>query len=379
VDRPPYPLPPGTTFFFTPQGHGAQVLRAGGTPSPIGIRMILPNVDQLPPGTRVDLTHYSYYRGGWTTYGQGTVSEDGRQIVPDVGVEFKRLGCGYVLGPDQAFAAPIVAGLRAVDPVDLGTGLFTMEKVDLMLPDVIPIVIQRQYRPGNISPRVFGDSISHSYAQYLVGDQTTFSYTQLVLPDGAKIRFNRISPGTDKPGAIMEHSATPSPFYKARLTWNTPRNGWDIRLLDGTVYQFTATGDPGPWLIGIRDRVGNQLTISRTWPGSTVPITRITSPNGRWVEFTYITVNTVVLISQIRDNLGRSVSYTYHPSSFLLKTVTDAAGGVTEYTWTSGRIVTIKDPRNIVFLTNEYDAQGRVTRQIQADGTFYRLAYAVDG
>jgi RHS repeat-associated protein len=379
VDRPPYPLPPGTTFFFTPQGHGAQVLRDDGTPSPIGIRMILPNVDRLPPGTRVDLTHYNYYRGGWTTYGQGSVSDDGHQLVPDPGVEFKRLGCAYVLGPDQASAAAIVAGLRAVDPIDLGTGLFTMEKVDLVLPDVIPIVIQRQYRPGNTSPRLFGDSMSHAYMQYLVGDQTTFSYAQLVLPDGAKIRFNRISPGTDKPGAIMEHTATPTAFYKARLTWNTARNGWDITLGDGTVYQFTASGEIGPYLMGIRDRTGNQLTISRTMPGNNTLITRITSPNGRWVDFSYINVNSVMLISQIRDNLGRIVSYTYHPSSFLLRTVTDAAGGVTEYTWTAGRIATIKDPRNIVFLTNEYDALGRVTRQTQADGTFYRLAYTVNG
>ena len=379
VDRPPYPLPPGTTFFFTPQGHGAQALRADGTPSPIGVRIILPNVDHLPPGMRVDLTHYSYYRGGWTTYGQGTVSDDGRQIVPDPGVEFKRLGCGVTLGSDSTGLNPIVAGLSDGDPVDLGTGLFTMAKADLMLPDVIPIVIQRHYRPGNFSPRVFGDSVSHSYAQYLVGDQVTFSYAQLVLPDGAKIRFNRISPGTDKPGAIMEHTATPTAFYKARLTWNTPRNGWDITRADGTVYQFTAIGNPGPWLIAIRDRIGNQLTLSRSYPGTSAAVTRVTSPNGRWVDFTYITVNMNLLISQIRDNLGRTVSYSYYPGNFLLKTVTDAAGGVTEYTWASGRIATVRDPRNIVYLTNEYNAQGRVTKQTQADGTFYQFAYTVDG
>jgi len=380
VDRPPYPLPPGTTFFFTPQGHGAQVLRADGTPNPTGVRIILPNVDHLPAGARVDLTHYNYYRGGWSTYGQGTVSDDGRQIVPDPGVEFKRLGCAFSLGPDSAFAAAILAGLRDGEPVDLGTGLFTLEKVDLVLPDVIPIVIRRQYRPGNYNPRIFGDYISHSYLMYLVGDQTTYSYAQLVLPDGIKVRFNRTSPGTDKPGAIMEHTATPTAFYKARLTWNATRNGWDITLRDGTVYQFTASGDLGPLLIGIRDRAGNQLTISRAMPGNNVPITRITSPNGRWVDFSYIAVNTVYLISQLRDSLGRTVNYAYYPGgSFSLKTVTDAAGGVTEYTWASNRIATIKDPRNIVFLTNEYNAQGRVSKQTQADGTFYQFAYTVDG
>lgn len=379
VDRPPYPLPPGTTFFFTPQGHGAQVVRTDGAASPAGVRIVLPNVDRLPSGTRLELTHYSYYRGGWTTYGEGVVSADGRQIVPDPGAEFKRLGCAHVLGPDQASPAAIPGGLRDLDPIDLATGLFTMEKVDLMLPDVIPIAIRRQYRPGNVNPRLFGDSMTHTYMQYLVGDQTTFSYAQLVLPDGGKLRFNRTSPGTDKPGAVMEHTATPTGYYKARLSWNAPRNGWDITLVDGTVYQFTASGEIGPYLMGIRDRLGNQLTISRAMPGNNVPITRITSPNGRWVDFSYVTVNTMLLISQIRDNLGRTVSYTYHPGSSLLKTVTDAGGGITEYTWSSGRIATIKDPRNIVWLTNTYDAQGRVARQTQADGTFYQLAYIVDG
>jgi RHS repeat-associated protein len=379
VDRPPYPLPPGTTFFFTPQGHGAQVLKADGTPSAAGVRVILPNADQLAPGTRLDLTHYSYYRGGWTVYGQGAVSADGRQIVPDPGVQFRRLGCAFSLGPDQSIWAATLEGLLGGDPVDLGTGIFTMEKVDLVLPDVIPIVIRRQYRPGNVNPKLFGDYMSHAYMQYLVGDQTTYSYAQLVLPDGAKVRYNRISPGTDKPGAIMEHTATPTVYYKSRLTWNTPRNGWDITFRNGTVHQFTASGEIGPYLMGIRDRAGNQLTISRNYPGSNVPITRITSPNGRWVDFTYTTINTVLVISQIRDNLGRTVSYAYQPSSTLLKTVTDAAGGVTEYTWASNRIATIKDPRTIVWLTNEYDAQGRVTKQTQADNTFHQFAYTVDG
>ena len=67
--------------------------------------------------------------------------------------------------------------------------------------------------------------------------------------------------------------------------------------------------------MGIRDRAGNQLTISRAMPGNNRHITRITSPNGRWVDFSYITVNTVLLISQLRDNLGRTVSYTATPTT----------------------------------------------------------------
>jgi YD repeat-containing protein len=42
-------------------------------------------------------------------------------------------------------------------------------------------------------------------------------------------------------------------------------------------------------------------------------------------------------------------------------------------------MLTIKDARGIVYLTNEYDANGRVTLQTAADGTTYHVAYTLDG
>src|SRR2546422_8178658 len=49
------------------------------------------------------------------------------------------------------------------------------------------------------------------------------------------------------------------------------------------------------------------------------------------------------------------------------------------YDGTSQRIARITDPRNITYLTNEYDAQGRVIRQTQADSGVFTFAYAVVG
>src|SRR2546422_6267649 len=46
------------------------------------------------------------------------------------------------------------------------------------------------------------------------------------------------------------------------------------------------------------------------------------------------------------------------------------------YDGTSQRIASITDPRNITYLTNEYDAQGRVIRQTQADSGVFTFAYA---
>jgi len=42
-------------------------------------------------------------------------------------------------------------------------------------------------------------------------------------------------------------------------------------------------------------------------------------------------------------------------------------------------MLTLKDARGIVFLTNQYDANGRVTLQTQADNTTYQFAYTLDG
>ena len=41
-------------------------------------------------------------------------------------------------------------------------------------------------------------------------------------------------------------------------------------------------------------------------------------------------------------------------------------------------MLTIKDARGIIFLTNEYDDGDRVIKQTQADGSTYQFAYTVD-
>ncbi len=388
IDRPPFPLPKGATFFFTPQAHGALVQRPDGAPNPTGVRFILPNPDGLPPGTRVALQSYEPGKQ-WFTYGQGLVSADGTQIVPEAGVEFHRVTCALTLGSPVAFLAAILGGLRVADPVDIATGIFTMEKTDLVLPDVIPIVIKREYRQNDnvIRNGEYGVSQSFFYQMMLVGDNTTYTFAELVLGNGTRVYYQRTSPGTDRESAVMahtgtaQHPASPTGFYGSVLSWNATRPGWDITFKDGTIYQFPEFGHLGNPLTAILDRLGNQLTVSRSGLHGEF-IDRITSPNGRWVEFTNDTTNGMVM--QIRDNLGRTVSYTYNEDRRLWK-VTDAGGGVTIYTYNAqatpyALIQTITDARQIVYLTNVWDlTKRRVTRQTLADGGAYQFAYTEDG
>src|SRR5262249_16931773 len=152
---------------FTPQAHGARVMRPDGTPSPKGVRMILPNIDNLPAGTVVSLWSYDAHRS-WFSYGQGTVSANGRQIIPDPGVEVHGLPRCFPPGNQNAAPSvnPTLDGARDGDPVDLATGLFVYEKVDLVVEDVIPIVFKRQYRQGGVG-NILGLRTNTPYQMYL--------------------------------------------------------------------------------------------------------------------------------------------------------------------------------------------------------------------
>ena len=60
-------------------------------------------------------------------------------------------------------------------------------------------------------------------------------------------------------------------------------------------------------LQAIRDRFGNTVTVQHA-SGQTGNITRVVSPNNRWVAFTY---DVSGRITQALDNIGRTVGYQY--------------------------------------------------------------------
>ncbi|MDT5268357.1 MAG: hypothetical protein QOH49_543 [Acidobacteriota bacterium] len=370
IDRTPFPLPPSVIVpvFFTVQPGAARVI-------PPRARVIYPNYAGDRPGTRMNFWNYDPEGKGWYVYGQGTVTADGRQVVPDPGVVLYEF-TGFMINrngmPPPPGSGPNPGSDDDGDPVDLSTGLFVYDHTDFILPDTLPVTLTRTYRPQDSASRAFGIGTSHPFDLYLYSAQE-YVVADLILPSGGRIHYNRISPGTSYSDAEFEHTSSASVFYKSRLKWNG--NGWDLKLNNGITFVF---GDEAP-LNAIRDRYGNKITISRAstngFGSPTGPVTRVTSPNGRYINFTNDASNRV---TQARDNVGRTVNYTYDTSGRLWK-VTDPLGNVTEYGYdTSNRMLTVKDGRAITFLTNQYDANGRVTRQTQADGTTYLFGYTLD-
>jgi RHS repeat-associated protein len=391
LDRPPFPLPQGVPvpIYFTIQP-GVSYIKVLNNTGPKGARLFYPNAHLFPPRTPFQFWNYDADQKGWFIYGQGHVSADRSQVVPDPGVEIYEFTGAMVSNPGNAPPDGPRPGNNDNDgdPVDLGTGLFIYEKTDLVLPDVIPLVLTRTYRQNDPQSRAFGIGTSMPYDMFMVGDNNTFpegyTFQDLILADGSRIHFQRTSPCTGANGycdftnAIYEHTTSSTDFYGAILKFQncSPSGIWTLTKKDGTVYCFPdsdASNNPRSAApTGIQDRYGNSLIFTRD---SSHNLTQIATPNGRWINFTYDAGNRII---QAQDNIGRTVTYSYDAGGRLIQ-ITDANGGVWNYTYDAfSQMTSIQDPRGIFYLTNQYDTNGRVVRQTQADNTTFLFSYITD-
>jgi RHS repeat-associated protein len=181
-------------------------------------------------------------------------------------------------------------------------------------------------------------------------------------------------------------SVTDAASDTAQFTYNYG----ELKLKNGTLYGFPANGTTpaASALVSITDRYSNQLTITRDATYNN--ITQITSPNGRWVQFTHDSSNRLTHAS---DDLGRTVTYTYDTcDTGFLCSVKDANGGTASYSYYTssnpppsgdgglGNMSKIVDPRGNAQMTLIYDTNGRVKSQTLADGTStFQFAYMLPG
>lgn len=373
VDRPPYPTPVPFTTYFTLQPGGAYV--DGDTSK--AIKVIYPNYQGLRPGATADLWNYDPASGGWKLYGHGKVSKDGKQVIPDESAGFHQimsfgLGIGNNTEPNPG---PTPNGCNAADPVDCGSGLFSHTVTDLIVNDVIPISVTRLYRTNDNVSREFGVGANLSYAMWLSTTNANNGAT-LIRGDGSRINFTPISGS----GAPYHNTDSPTEFLGSTLVLDTTTDLWHLTLRDGTVYTFYNAYYPNQ-LISIADRNGNTVTLtvqtnSSCGTGNPLPITQVTSPNGRYIQFTY---DTSCRITQAVDNTGRSVSYTYDSAGHLQK-ATDADNNSEIYAYdpTTNNMNSITDKRGNTEVQIVYDANGRVQQQTLADGAVWKFAYTLN-
>ncbi|WP_416963453.1 RHS repeat-associated core domain-containing protein [Streptomyces sp. Agncl-13] len=370
IDRPPFPLPKNSIVpvYFTVQPGGTYVF-------PKGAQIIYPNYTHEPPGTQVDFMDYDPGGKGWYVYGHGKVNADATQVVPDsktrvwafTGAMFNTTNLPNWLPSWLDDTIDWLSG----DPVNLSTGLLTDAHTDLAVDDALtPVDITRTYWQGDTASRAFGIGRDLTYNAFLHSEEQ-YQEVDLYLPGGQKIHYDRTSAGTSFLDAVFELTGASGQFRGTKIDWNG-NTGWDLTFPDGTVWVFPQYAP----LKEIRDRYGNTLSLTRAYT-TRGNLTRLTTSGGRWIALTYDAHNRV---TQARDNAGRTVSYTYD-SAGRLDTVTDPAGKVSSYTYdgTSNRIATAKDARGIVYMSNTYNADGRVQHQTLTEGQEYSFAYTTTG
>ncbi len=375
VPRLPDSAAPRTVYLMSFEKHGGGV---SNKPVPV----IMPNETGADPGTRLEFWYYDKSPDPdpashqWKRAGSGTVSPDGRSVIPETGVGMPRFCYAYStdVNSTNTQTCPPDAECKQADPVDVTSGVFSMEKTDMVLPGVLPVHITRTYRSKSEGIGPFGQGGSFNYHLYL---SVVGSALRLQLPDQSRYLF---SPDPDG-----KYRNTAYPFLKGAAITRLGSTD-ELRWRDGMVYVFNSSG----WLIAQRDRYNNTIQIIRD--GVTPRIVEIREPSGRTLTFTYTTVKRGFalfdVIASITDPLGRTVRYTYYVgSNGRLSRVTDPAGGVTTYTygeyaqsyyWNEG-MLSITDARGIPYLQNQYDTNGRVKKQILADGGTYTFAYTLAG
>ncbi|MEU7854269.1 RHS repeat-associated core domain-containing protein [Nonomuraea sp. NPDC049141] len=366
IDRPPFPLPPNgiVPVYFTVQPGGTFVF-------PDGARVVYPNYTKLPPGQTVDFWNYDPERQGWHVYGHGKVSADATQVVPDPGTKVWSFYGGMFNTASlpkwlQGWFKDVWDWING-DPVQLSTGQLMDSRTDLAVDDVLPIEVTRTLYQGDTANRDFGIGQIGAYNAFLHSEQQ-YQEVDLYIPGGAIIHYVRTSPGTGFGDAVFAAVNTPGEYRGSTIRRDNTRDGWELWRRDGMRYYFPQYQP----LAEIRDRNDNTITLTRD---GQLNLVQITSPNGKWIKLAYNANNRV---TGLRDNIGRTVGYTYNTGG-RLETVTDTGGKVMRYTYDSaGRMFTATDTRGITYLTNEYDAAGRVAKQTLTDGQIYTFDYVTD-
>ncbi|MBT2745867.1 MULTISPECIES: RHS repeat-associated core domain-containing protein [unclassified Lysobacter] len=348
VNRAPFPVKENHPMAFTLEPGGAQV--QGLTPTASGgIRVYYPNYDRKPAGTSADFWIYDP-REGWRVYGQGTVSADGRQFEPERGVALHQTMGGMYsvpnndpppkdgMPPDQDGKCPDPncadqsakgggAGTEG-DPVDLHTGDFIYADTDVTINDVVPLTIERHYRPRDMGKREFGLGMSLGFGHYLQRTSDDYAGIRIVLPNGSAVLFDRLS-GTGAQGEWRQHgSRTAYAGAVMRSIFDSDPEqpygrAYRVTLRDGSQMQFGSYNNTR--LQWVQDRFGNQTRLVY----NAGLLTQLVSPNGRIVTFTYDSQNR---IKTAKDHTGRTWTYDYNDKG-LLSTVTYPDQTTKRYTY----------------------------------------------
>ena len=266
--------------------------------------------------------------------------------------------------------------------VDLHSGMFVLRQTDLFVPDVMPLVLTRTYRPWSLYVRAFGVGSNHPYDICPTGTRFPYTYQDLNLEDDRQIHFPRISKGTGYADAVFGHSETSSEFFGAQDAWNG--NGWTLDFPDGRKFLFPEAYHAKSYAQGaatdMSDRAGHHIHLNRD-PARNLK--QLVSPSGHAINFQYDGENRIVEVS---DDSGNKRDYIYDTTGHL-DMVTDGTNPLygfryepllRERGYDPYQMTRIVDGKGQVLLRNEFADGSRISAQTLADGQVVRYDYLFD-
>ncbi len=264
----------------------------------------------------------------------------------------ERRGCN----PLAAFIA-LCTG-KAADPIDTFTGNYHQPYTDLLVPGRGGgMGVTRGYNSDAAAiAGVFGPGWSSNLDMQLVFEAN--GIVTVRQESGAESRFLKYGGG----------------YVAAKRTFGTltPTTGGSLVLKrsDRSTATFSATGR----LLSQADPNGFALTYAYSGPSDR--LATVTDHTGRVLQVAW----TGDRITQIEDPAGRTVSYGYDAAGDL-RTVTDLGGGEWRYEYDAGhRLTKAISPRQVADgsmqgVVNQYDASGRVIRQVDEEGRTHLFDY----
>jgi len=266
--------------------------------------------------------------------------------------------------------------------VALDSGLFVLRQTDLFVPDAMPLVLTRIYRPWDYRDHAFGVGANHPYDICPTGTRNPYTYINLNLEDGRQIYFPRISKGMSYSDAVFRHRDTSSEFYGAEIAWNG--DGWTLEFSDHRKFLFPEAYSAKNYAQGapteMQDGHGNRIQLKRDKARN---LSELISPSGHTITFQYDGADR---IKEARDDAGNIRTYLYDSSGHL-ESVSDQSHVLYrfEYARTLSRrgydpyvMTVVMDGSWETLLKNTYNRYGEVSQQRLGDGRVWRYDYSHD-
>ncbi|MFT4143588.1 MAG: S8 family serine peptidase [Mobilitalea sp.] len=230
------------------------------------------------------------------------------------------------------------------EPVNIITGNYYSTDIDLNIPDIGENVlkISRYYNSLDTRNGLLGIGWRFNYDTSINIDSVTGNVT-VTYPDGHTTIFEYINGQYKAPNMVYD-----------TLIKNADGTV-SLTMQSKTTYKFNTGGK----LASIIDRNNNSMVIHYDTANN---ITEIVGASGKKLIFTVENGK----ISKITDPIGRTIEYRYDSNN--LVQVKGTGGSIIRYQYDQNGLIAITDENNKNLITNEYDANKRVIRQLDEQG-----------